>query len=674
MLKYTYSHWDGSQDLYRPDADSLMKELEKRLMTEGDLKSALEKMQHGGLSDDRGRNLPSLQDLIQKLRQRRRERLERYNLGSIMDDIKKRLEHIIEAEKQGISRNLDETRQKMIADSGDLPPQLREKLLQDMETRASRNMEKMENLPDDAGGRIKELSQYDFMDDEARSEFQELMDMLKKNAMSSIARDMMQQFQSLDSRALAAARHFLEALNQMLEARQRGEDPRFEDFMEEFGRFFGDNPPKDLDELIERLQQQISQARSLLESLSVEDREQLRDLLDSMFDEATRYEAGKLSANLEALSPGWYQPSNFQFSGEEPLSYQEAMKIMEELHKMDNLEEQIRNSQYSRTLDEIDRKLMEELLGEESARDLENMRSVTRLLEEAGYIIYQDGKYELTPRGIRKIGQKALQTIFAQLRKDRGIGHQLDSRGQGGERLDETKQYEFGDDLNLHIQRTVMNAIHRRRSVPVKMQVDDFEVFRTEAVTRSATVLMLDLSLSMPMRGNFEAAKRVAVALDTLIRTQYPRDSLYIVGFSSYGRQVKKDDLAVMGWDEFDPYTNLQHGLFVARKLLTKEICTNKQIILVSDGEPTAHFEGGYLYFRFPPSPRTIQATMNEVRNCTRKGIIINTFMMESGRYFGTFITRMARLNKGRIFHTNANNLGRYMLVDFMANKGKVVR
>jgi uncharacterized protein with von Willebrand factor type A (vWA) domain len=186
-------------------------------------------------------------------------------------------------------------------------------------------------------------------------------------------------------------------------------------------------------------------------------------------------------------------------------------------------------------------------------------------------------------------------------------------------------------------------------------------------------VLMLDLSLSMPMRGNFEAAKRVAVALDNLIRSQYPKDTLYIVGFSSYARQIRKEDLTAMRWDEFDPYTNLQHGLNLARKLLSREICTNKQIILVSDGEPTAHYEDGSLFFRFPPSLRTMQVTMKEVRRCTQKSITINTFMLEGGRSFSSFVTRMARINKGRVFFTSADNLGHYLLQDFVSNKSRKV-
>jgi uncharacterized protein with von Willebrand factor type A (vWA) domain len=432
--------------------------------------------------------------------------------------------------------------------------------------------------------------------------------------------------------------------------------------------------------LIERLEEQIAQAQSLLESLSEEDRQQLEDLMKSMLDEATRYELGKLMSHLEAINPGWLNPHRYSFNGEESISYAEAMRLMEELQKMNRLEEQLRDSQYQHSLDNIDEKLVKELIGDEAAGELDIIRSVTKVLEEAGYIRQKDGEYELTPRGMRKIGQKALQNIFEQLRKDHGSGHRLDSPGGGGERTQDTKPYELGDDLNLDIQRTIMNAIRREAESAggnrgkVKLKVGDFEVYRSEATTRSATVLMLDLSLSMPMRGNFEAAKRVAVALDNLIRSQYPKDSLYIVGFSSYARQIKKEDLTTMRWDEFDPYTNLQHGLYLARKLLSREICANKQIILVSDGEPTAHFEGKYLYFRFPPSLRTLQLTMNEVRRCTQKSITINTFMLEGGRSFSSFVSRMARINKGRVFYTSSDNLGQYLLQDFVTNQSKLVR
>jgi uncharacterized protein with von Willebrand factor type A (vWA) domain len=673
MGRFRYSEWDGTQDIFELDADTLMEELGRNMMSYGDLSYALRLMQRGGLQDSQGRRLPSIQDLLQRLRQRRQNQLDRYNLGSVMKEIRERLDNILKTERQGIERRLEDARQKAKQpDIGPVSQEMRDKLLKTMEDMGAQHLKKLDELPPDTGGQIKELSQYDFMDDDARRQFNELMDMLKRHAMQSYARDLVQSFKNMDPNALASIRHLVEAINQMLEQRLRGEEPDFQKFMEQFGGFFGPEPPQSLDELIERLQNQIAQAQSLLDSMSAKDRQELEELLQSMMDEATQYEMAKMAANLEALFPSEELRRRYPFTGEEPLSYTEALKLMEKLQKMDELEGQLRESQYSRSLDSVNEKLVKELMGNEAAEELDRLRNITKVLEEAGYIRWKDGRYELTPRGMRKIGQKALEDIFAQLRKDRGSGHQLKLRGQGGDRIEETKRFEFGDDFQLHLQKTIMNAIQREpHKPPMKMKVDDFEVFKTEAVTRSATVLMLDLSLSMPMRGNFQAAKKVAIALDNLIRTQYPKDSLYIVGFSSYARQIKKESLSYMSWDEFDPYTNMQHGFYLARKLLSKELCSNKQIILISDGEPTAHFEGEEVYFQYPPSLRTLQLTLREVRKCTQKGIVINTFMLESGRFLGAFVTQMARLNKGRVFFTSADSLGEYLLVDYIGNKRK---
>jgi len=670
MSIYRYSEWDGSQDVFDLDADELMDELGRSLMSYGDLSYALRQMQRGGIRDSQGRRLPSIQELLQRLRQRKQSQLDRYDLGSVMGEIRQKLDNILGTERQGIQRRLDEARQKAREGAGELSPEMQQRLLKTIEDMAAQNLEKLDELPPDIGGQIRELTQYDFMDEEARRQFQELMDMLKKHAMESYSRDLAQKFKDMDASALASVRHMVEALNQMLEQRLRGEEPDFDRFMEQFGDHFIPNPPQSLDELMERLQSQMAQARSLLDSLSPEDRKSLESLLQSMLDEGTRYELAKLAANLEALYPSDKLHKRYPFSGEESISYTEALKLMEMLQKMDKLETQLRESQYSRSLGVVDKELLRELMGDEAGTELERLRNITRVLEEAGYIRWKDGQYELTPRGTRKIGQKALEDIFAQLRKDRVGGHKLDLRGSGGERIDETKKYEFSDDFQVHLQKTIMNSLYREpRMPPVKLSVEDFEVFKTEALARSATVLMLDLSLSMPMRGNFEAAKRVAVALDSLITSQYPKDSLYIVGFSSYARRIKKEDLSYMGWDEFDPYTNMQHGLYLARKLLDKEQCTNKQIILISDGEPTAHFENERLFFQLPPTLRTLQLTLREVRNCTQKGIVINTFMLEGGRFLGGFVTQMARINKGRVFYTNADNLGQYLLVDYISNK-----
>lgn len=673
MGKFRYSEWDGTQDIFELDADALMEELGRNMMSYGDLSYALRSMQRGGLRDSQGRRLPSVQDLLQRLRQRRQSQLDRYNLGSMMKEIREKLDNILKTERQGIERRREEARQKARQQGvGPVSQEMRDKLLKTMEDMASQHLKKLDELPADTGGQIKELSQYDFMDDDARRQFEELMDILKRQAMQSYARDLVQSFKNMDPSSLAGVRHLVEAINQMLEQRMRGEEPDFQKFMEQFGGFFGPEPPQSLDELVERLQNQIAQAQSLLDSMSAKDRQALQELLQSMMDEATQYELAKMAANLEALFPSEELRRRYPFTGEESLSYSEALKLMETLQKMDELETELRESQYSRSLDSVNEKLVKELMGNEAAEELDRLRNITKVLEDAGYIRWKDGRYELTPRGMRKIGQKALEDIFAQLRKDRSGGHRLKLRGQGGDRIEETKHFEFGDDFQLHLQKTIMNAIQREpHKPPMKMKVDDFEVFKTEAVTRSATVLMLDLSLSMPMRGNFQAAKKVAIALDNLIRSQYPKDSLYIVGFSSYARQIKKESLSYMSWDEFDPYTNMQHGFYLARKLLSKELSSNKQIILISDGEPTAHFEGENVYFEYPPSLRTLQVTLREVRKCTQKGIVINTFMLESGRFLGAFVTQMARLNKGRVFFTSADSLGEYLLVDYIGNKRK---
>ncbi len=673
MSIYRYSEWDGSQNLFDLDADELMDELGRNLMSYGDMSYVLRMMQRAGINSRQGRRLPGIQELLQRLRQRRQSQLDKYKLGSVLDEIRQKLDNILKTERGGIQKKLDEARQKAKEGVGGVSPEVQQRLLKTIEDMAAQNLKKLDSLPPDVGGRIGELAKYDFMDGDARAQFQELMDMLKKHAMESYGRDLMQRFQNMDANTLAGMRNLVEAINQMLEQRMRGENPDFDKFMEQFGGFLGPQPSQNLDELVERLQSQMAQAQSLLDSLSPADRQALDNLLKSMLDEATQYELAKLAANLEALYPSDGLHKQYPFSGEESISYNEALKLMETLQKMDKLETQLRESQSNRSLDVVDEKLLKELMGDEAAEELERLRNITRTLEEAGYIRWKDGKYELTPRGMRKIGQKALEDIFAQLRRDRVGTHKLNLRGTGGERIDETKKYEFGDDFQLHLQKTIMNAIYRESGTPVKLTAEDFEVFRTEALTQTATVLMLDLSLSMPMRGNFQAAKRVAVALDGLIRTQYPKDSLYIVGFSSYARQIKKDDLTYMSWDEFDPYTNIQDGLCLARKLLSRDSCTNKQIILISDGEPTAHIEGGNMFFQYPPSLRTLQLTLREVRACTQKGIVINTFMLENSHFLNAFATQMARINKGRVFFTSADSLGQYLLVDYISNKRRKI-
>ena len=429
------------------------------------------------------------------------------------------------------------------------------------------------------------------MDEIAKRRFQDLMDLLKKRAMDTYARELGQALQNLDPQTVNQIKEMLQDLNRMLEEQRKGNSSDFKAFNQKYGNFFGPHPPQNLDELIQRLQDQVRQAQTLLNSLSREQRQELEDFLKSALNSETLYELARLDANLQYLDRRSGSQERYPFFGEESISYNEALQLMEKLQKMDRLENQVNESRYSRSLETIDAGMVQEILGEESASDLETIKRIKSILENTGYIRRDGRTYELTPFGIRKIGEKALSSVFTSLKKDRRGSHRMPLQGGGGERIFETKKFEYGDDLDINIEKTIINALLREPQFPVKLNVRDFEIFKEETLTRSATVLMLDLSLSMHMHGNFQAAKIVAIALDTLIRTQFPRDSLYIVGFSSYARSLTRADLNHVNWDNMDPYTNMQHGLSLARKLLGKDASANKQILLVSDGEPTAHFE-----------------------------------------------------------------------------------
>jgi len=678
---YRYSRWDGKQDVFPLHQDDLMEELSDQLLGHGDVSSALESMTQKGFKNRLGDRFQGLQDILQQLRSLKQHTLEQYDLNSVMDDMRRRLDQIVQKEQQGIDRRVDEALRRYQEErrrdgEGGLPSELAENLLKTLQRLAEKNKDTLNNLPADSpAGALRQLQDYEFMDAEAKRQFDELMQELRRKMLDSFVKDLSQQLQAMTPRDMAGAKEMARDLNRMLEERARSEASEdFQEFMRKYGRLFGPEPPRSMDELVDHMQHQIAQMQSLLDSMSRESREQLREMLRSVFkDEELLGEMARLSANLESLQPMGQLRREYPFHGGESLTLEEASRLMERLQKMDDLERQVRRAQQRSGKVDLDPSALGELLGDEASRTVEQLRKMTEVLESAGYIRRIGNRYELTPQGMRKIGQKALQEIFAYIKRDRAGQHRAEQRGRGGERVDETKPYEFGDSFHVDLNRTLMNAVERGAGVPVRMRPDDFQVFKTEQVNQSSTVLMLDLSLSMAMRGNFLAAKKVALALDNLIRTQFPRDSLFIVGFSTYAREVKPEKLPYLSWDEFDPYTNIQHGLALSQKLLGKVRGGTKQIVMISDGEPTAHIEGGQLFLQYPPSPRTVRETLREVRRCTQKGIVINTFMLDKNSYLVEFIEQLTRINRGRVFYTTPERLGQYILVDYLSSRKRRV-
>jgi uncharacterized protein with von Willebrand factor type A (vWA) domain len=720
-----YSRWDGTQQIGPLSADDLMRAMSEDLMQDGDVNRALQRLFRWGFQRPDGEEVPGLQGLMQRLRDRRQEQLERYDLQTMLSDIADRIEQIVATERQGIAKRLDEARQKQPSQDEpetdleqetqagtDSPAKRGEQpggagqdrqsgqqgagqsgetgesnaanghpegdLQKLLEAMTERRLQQLDALPKDPAAAIRALTDYDFMTPEARQQFQELLDMLQQQMTQQTFQGMQQALSQMTPEDIADMRQMMQELNEMLEARQRGDDPGFQEFMHRWGHFFGPGL-NSLDDLMQRMQQQMGAMRQLMQSMSDEQRGELQGLMQAaMQDNGLRQEMSRLGENLGALIPPEQWRRGYQFSGDESLTLEQAMRLMDRLGEYDELESQFRDVRDWNDLAALDDDKIRDLLGEKEGEQLEQLRQIARMLEEAGYIRQTRRGYELTPQGVRKIGEKALTDIFADLKRDRMGQHDLRREGGAGDRTDVTKAYEFGDPFLLDIPKTIMNAVQRGEQPSagtpgVRLLPRDFEVYRTEYTTRSATVLMVDMSRSMLYNGCFNAAKRVALALDSLIRGKYPRDHLSIIGFSYLAQEIKPSDLPAIDWNEYNYGTNMQHGFQLARQILGRQKGANRQIIVITDGEPTAHFDNGHVRFSYPPTPRTFQETLREVVHCTRDGITINTFMLERSPYMVQFINDLMRINSGRVFVATPDRLGEYILVDYVANKRKFV-
>ncbi len=671
-----YSRWDGRQTLPDLDADEILAALSDDVMAEGDLGEALRRlMEQGWRSGDPTRpDLAGLQDLMDRLMRRREELRERYGLGDVLGDIRRELDEIVEQERGGVERRLEQS------GAAQADPEL-ERMLRDV---AARRLDQLDALPADVGERIRDLREYDFLEPAARERFDALVERLGQQVLEQFVQGMGDAIRSMTPEDLSANRAMVRDLNALIRERIGGREPDVREFLAKHGRFFPG--ARSFDDIIEQLAQQMAAMQSLMRSLSPEQRAELQSMMEALLrDDRLLLDLAQLASNLDLLLPGGLG-DRMRFSGDEALSLDGALAQIARLQAMDRMEDALGDIEGPGDLAGIDRAEMRDLLGDDAVRDLDALDALARRLEEAGYLTRDGDRLELTPRGSRKIGQKVLDDLFARLQRDAFGGHRLDRPGRGGERDETTKPYEFGDPFHLDLRGTLSNALMRDDNAPairraraaggdpsIHLVPDDFEVYRTEELTRTATVLLVDMSRSMLLRGCFLAAKKVAVALDTLIRTQYPRDHLSVIGFAYYAREIRPGALAELTWQGYEYGTNLQHGLMLARRILARESAANKEIVVITDGEPTAHFEDGQVEFSYPPTRRTITETLREVRRCTKDGITINTFMLERSRALAEFVAHMTRLNQGRAFYATPERLGEYVLVDFVGRRSKRV-
>ena len=661
--RFKYSRWDGTQRGFEFDAQNIVDEITDDLLYHGDVNAALRRLMQEGMRNERGEQLMGLREMMQRLRERREAIKDRGDLGGVYSEIAAELDDLVDEERHAIADAL------MAAEkSGD---QRRAEIAK--ESAQERNF-RLDMLPSDLAGKINELEHYDFQSSESKQRFEALLEKLRQQMMQQMLDQMSGAVEQMTPQDMQRMKDMMAALNEMLESRERGEEPKFEQFMQDFGDFFPENP-QTLDELLEIMAQRMANAQAMLNSMTPEQRDQMRQLSEKLLEDMDlRWQMDQLSQKLQGLFPqkGWGQ--SHEFTGDEPMGFGQAMQSMQELGELDQLDNLLRNASSPSALAEADLERVRELLGEDAAKSLEQMSQLTKKLKDAGLIDQIEGKLELTPSGLRKIGANALRDVFGSLEKDRLGQHQVERLGVGHERTYDTKPYEYGDPFQLDLQQTLRNALKRQGStLPLKLSADDFEIEQTEHLTRSSTVLMLDLSLSMPMRDYFLPAKKVAMALHSLMSTQFPRDYLGIVGFSEVARELTPQQLPEVSWD-FVYGTNMQHGFMLARKMLSRQSGT-KQIIMITDGEPTAHIsKSGDVFFNYPPVRETVEATLSEVMRATREGIRINTFMLDASRALQAFIEQLTAINHGRAFFTSPENLGEYLLVDFIEHKRQLSR
>jgi uncharacterized protein with von Willebrand factor type A (vWA) domain len=644
-MRFRYSRWDGSQDPFGPDVDAseVLEELSDEILMGGTADGALQRLLRRGM---RGR-FSGMDALRNRLRQRRGEEQDMLNLAGPLEDLRERLDEIVERERIELSfRDDDDAR-------------MREAFL--------------DSLPPDAPGQIRDLQEYRFVDGEAQRLFDELQEHIREQVMGSYFRQMAEGMRSMTLEDIARFKHMLADLNGLIEMRARGEDtqPAFEDFMTRHGDLFPDHP-RTLDELLESMAKRMAAMSQFMASLSPEQRAELETLSNQvMQDMDLAFEVDRLGANLSGAFPQmqWGEPS--MGDGERSMPMSAAVDAIERLHDYEDLDRAMEGDYPGAALDDVDEEALRRTLGDTAAQDLRRLKEIERALEKAGLVQRRQGRLEITPRGVRRLGERALTQIFEELKRDREGSHEARDPGGVAEPTGATRPWNFGDHGQLAVQKTVFNAVARTEpGQPVRLRPDDFEMVEAEQRTEVATALLLDLSFSMPLRGHFIHAKKMALALHALIEGRYPHDTLYLIGFSDYARQLRPEDLTAPGFERVYG-TNMEHAFLLANRLLSQHPRATRQVIMVTDGEPTAHLEGDQAFFSWPPVRETIDKTLTEAMRLSSSGVRLNIFMLEESDGLARFMERLAKLTRGRIFLMDDHRVGDFVVRDYVSHRSR---
>ncbi len=651
---YRYGPYhDGPDPLEPPyDVRGAVDELGDSVLSGSDPASALRELMRRGMSGHKG-----LDDLLRRVRDRQRELRDRGRLDGILEQARALLDTAVGQERAEL-----------------FPDPAEEARLREAE---------LDALPRDTAQAIRRLDGYEWRSAAARETFSKLRDLLRREVLDSQFRGMKQTLERPDPEGMQRVKDMMAALNEMLEADARGAHTQqdFDDFMEQYGDLFPDSP-RNLDELVDSLVRRMAAAQRLLNSLTDAQRDELAALMAQTLEDAgLAAEMARLAGSLRTRRPdmdldGW--PGE-QMTGDTPLGLSEATTALADLADLAELEDALRQDYPGASLDDIDEEAVRRALGRQAVDDMEALRQIERELERQGYLQRSDGKLELTPKAVRRLGDTALRRVFASLPEGRAGDHDQHDAGQAGEYTGSTRPWRFGDEQSIDAPTTVRNALLRaglppaapgaasgHRAPRVRLSVSDFEVEETERRTSAAVCLLVDLSYSMALRGTWGVAKQTALALHALVRSRYPQDAIQVIGFSNYARELRETDLAGLGWDMVQG-TNLHHALILAGRFLDRRPEHNPVVMVVTDGEPTAHLRrDGQSWFDWPPSPETLELTLAEVDKMTRRRATMNVFMLAEDARLTAFVEEVARRNGGRVLRAMPENLGEYVVKDFL--------
>ncbi|WP_046468937.1 vWA domain-containing protein [Allosalinactinospora lopnorensis] len=648
MERFRYGPYHGGPDPLAPpyDVKGAVDELGRDIMDGARPGRALRDLLRRGTQDTTG-----LDDLLRRVQQRREAIRDRGRLDGTLDRVRSLLD-----------RAIGQERAELFADPSD-DARLRET--------------ELDSLPSDTSAAVRRLADYQWRSAAARDTFEELRDLLRREVLDSRFQGMKQALRDGSPEDYQRVRAMLDALNDMLDADARGAHTQqdFDRFMAEYGDFFPDSP-RDLDELVDSLARRAAAGQRLLNSLTPEQREELHGLIEQATAQAGMSQAlDRLSDALRARRPDldWSGGEAEPMAGTEALGMGDATTALQELADLAELETSLDQGYAGAGLDDIDEDAVRRALGRPAVDDLARLRAIERELREQGYLRGARNRLQLTPKAVRRLGETALREVCADLAApERPGGRPTHGAGTSGEPTGATGTWEFGDERPIDAVRTLSNAVargSRGADGRIRIRPDDFEAAETERHDAAAVCLLVDLSYSMVLRDLWGGAKQTAMALHSLITTRFPRDAVQIVGFNDYARELAPEALTGLQPEPVQG-TNLQHALLLARRHLDRHPDFAPIVLVVTDGEPTAHLErDGTAGFAWPPSPRTTEATLAEVDRMTQRGAALSIFMLADDPRLEAFVNQVAERNGGRVIRPDAARPGGHVISDFLGRR-----